>query len=113
MKTAMQFAQTAKSYATKKGTMGKPSNEVLGQILGNIERITMLGRVSDAERGEALDVAWDAYAKVLSSIDSMQDESWGGAKRIGSAYASGLDIIDDEQLASVLMYGESDDDGRD
>ena len=107
MKTAKQFADTAASCATWNG--GVPPAVLLERILGNIKRIKTLVRVSPAERAEALAIAWNAYAKVLKRVDPELDESWGCAVRIGTSYSTPLDIIDGD-LASLVMYGEADDD---
>ena len=106
MKTAKQFAETAASCATWNG--GTPPAVLLERILGNIKRIKSLVRVSPAERAEALSIAWNAYAKVLKRVDPELDESWGCAIRIGTSYSTPLDIINDEQLSSLVMYGETD-----
>lgn len=108
MKSAKQFAETAVSYATWQSVV--PPALLLERILGNIERIQKLGRVKPADRADALAMAWGAYAKVLKRVNPELDESWGGAKQLGSSYQQALDIIDDDQLASLVMYGEADDD---
>lgn len=110
MKSAKQFAETAASYATKLGMKGKPPAVLLNLILGNIERITALGRVTPSDRAQALFIAWDAYAKVLKHVNTDFDESWGGATRIGTSFSASLDIIEDENLASLVMYGAADND---
>jgi len=112
MQRVNDFAATAASYASSASRYRIPPQVLLGRILSNIERIQMLRTATPSERQAALDIAWDAYARVLSTIDSDSDESWGGARQIGTSYQRGLDIIDDTTLADLLMYGEADDDGR-
>ena len=85
----------------------------MDRILQNIERITKLARVTDAERREALQVSWDAYAKVLATVKTDSDESWGNAARIGTSFKSGLDMVDDQDLYDLITSGHADDDGRD
>lgn len=113
MKRAIDFALTAADYASRKKTQTTPQQVLLDRVLNNIERIEALRTATPDDKAKALAIAWDAYAKILKTIDPMEDESWGNAKEIGTAFSPALHIIDDEQLASLIMYGEADDDGRD
>ena len=113
MQRVNDFAATAARSASPASMRAHPPQVLMERILSNIERIQMLRTATPSERQAALDIAWDAYSRVLSIVDSDSDESWGGARQIGTSYQRGLDIIDDTTLADVLMYGEADDDGRD
>ena len=111
MRNAMGFAQTARTYA-RPASAARPLQDRLALIMDCADRIRMLGTCTDTERQAALDIVWDAYARVLAQVDPELDESWGGAVRIDGLYTSPFPTMEDDTYALLALYGEADDDGR-
>jgi len=111
MRNAMGFARTAMNRA-RPAAFGQPQQERLDLIMDCADRIRMLGTCTDTERQAALDIVWDAYARVLAQVDPELDESWGGAVRIDGLYTSPFPTMEDDTYALLALYGEADDDGR-
>ena len=77
-----KFVKTAGMYVGKKAIGKMPPAVQLDRILNQIERITKLAYVTEAEKQEGLVILWDMYSKVQKYIDSNKytgDESWGNA----------------------------------
>jgi len=102
MKTALEFAKTATHYASS----NHPPNHALNKIMDQVSRIELLKNATPKMKEQALEICWDAYAKVLAKLNSAEDESWGNAKNRDGKYIPDLEIVDNNDFAE-LVAGES------